>query len=65
MYGFFFWLFFCHNGSKQGKEPRKHIYINFAIFGEDCGSVLRMDEAERPRGLSPPLRLFVNRLRLR
>lgn len=52
-------LFFCYNGSKQGKEARKHIYINFAIFGGEHGSVLRMDEAERP------LRLFAHRLRLR
>ncbi len=46
-------FFFGHNGSKQGKGARKHIYINFAIFGEEHGSVLRMDEAERPQGGSP------------
>lgn len=52
----------------QNKEKRhgKHIYINFAIFGEQCGSVLRMDEAERPQGGSPSRpRLFVHRLRLK
>lgn len=26
-------MLFCCNGSKQGKGARKHIYINFAIFG--------------------------------
>lgn len=42
MYGFFF---FGHNGSKQGKGARKHIYISFAIFGEERMGVLRVDEA--------------------
>lgn len=33
----FFLFCFCHNGSKQGKEAWKCIYIAFAILGETEG----------------------------
>lgn len=45
-------LLFCHNGSKQGKDSWQHIYINFAIFGEEW-VCFGNGWTERPQGELP------------
>lgn len=59
------WCFFCDNGSKYGKQPWEHIYINVLFLERRVGLSWEWMRFRGLRGEFQLPRLFVNTLRIR